>query len=362
MACNARISNLHYFVVMYEIIFSKKGLSLERLQTLVQVAQAGGVTKAAQGNPVHQSLYSRQLKDLGKYFHAELVQKEGRTLKLTPLGQKISAVSLDYFSFLAQILNQSGKSAHPLSIGTGNILTQWVLPAIVADLHRIFSIPIRCSCLRTRDVISQITEGILDLGIVRKDDVPDHLDQMNAGAIEYRLYVPRALLPKYSRAPDLATVLKTVPLAAMDAPGDYNDAVEALARKYPASTGIQFRYSSMANIFAMIQEGACAGILPSLISKELASTTCWELNCPETKGFRRPLALCWRKRLVEIRDDTQKIIEFIARGIRTKLDATGGHSTQQSCTIQIHQLPRHGQHARLTTRQRKIPNAHQDNR
>ena len=71
---------------MYEIIFRKKGLSLDRLQTLVQIAEAGGVTKAAQGDPVRQSLYSRQLKDLSKFFDAELAKKEGRSLKLTPLA------------------------------------------------------------------------------------------------------------------------------------------------------------------------------------------------------------------------------------------------------------------------------------
>ena len=305
---------------MYEIIFSKKGLSLERLQTLVQVAQAGGVTKAAMDNPVRQSLYSRQLKDLGKYFDAELVQKEGRTLKLTPLGQKISAISLDYFSSLAQILDKSGKAARPLSIGTGNILTQWVLPDILATLHRKYNIPIRCSNLRTRDVISQVSEGILDIGVVRKNDIPPHLDKLDAGVIEYRLYVPRPLLAKSSVAPDISSVLKNVPLAAMDVPGDYNDEVENIARKYSGSVGIQFRYSTMANIFSMVQQGACAGILPRIINGILDPKACWELESPEMKAFRRPLSLCWRKRMVEIRDDTRILIEFIASGIRAQLD------------------------------------------
>ena len=308
---------------MYEIIFSKKGLSLERLQTLIQVAQAGGVTKAANGDPVRQSLYSRQLKDLGKYFDAELVQKEGRTLKLTPLGQKISAISLDYFSSLAQILDKSGKIRHPLSIGTGNILTQWVLPEIAADLNRQYGIPIRCSNLRTRDVISQVSEGVLDLGIVRRDDIPFHLDKMDAGTIEYRLYAPRHLLPAPSRTPDWASVLKSVPLAAMDAPGDYNDAVEDVARKHPSSPGILFRYSTMPNIFSMVQQGACAGILPRIIGSRLDPKTYLELDSPELKAFRRPLALCWRKRMVEIREDTQKLIEFLANSIKLKLKSAG---------------------------------------
>ena len=310
---------------MYEIIFRKKGLSLDRLQTLVMVAEAGGVTRAAQDDPVRQSLYSRQLKELGAFFDAELAHKEGRTVKLTPLGQKISAITLDYFSSLAQLLDKSGKTVHPLSIGTGNILTQWVLPEIMATLHREYGIPVRCSCLRTRDVISQISEGVLDLGIVRKDDVPAHLENFDAGVIEYRLYAPRILLPKSSREPDLAAVLKNTPLAALDAPGDYNDAVEDLARKHPGSPGIQFRYSSMANICSMVQQGACAAILPRLASEVLDPTTYWELDCPEMKYFRRPLALCWRKRMVEIRDDMRKVIEFIAKGIQAKTDTACIH-------------------------------------
>lgn len=303
---------------MYEIIFRKKGLSLDRLQTLVQIAEAGGVTKAAQGDPVRQSLYSRQLKDLSKFFDAELAKKEGRSLKLTPLGQKISAITLDYFASLAQIIDKTGKSALPLSIGTGNILTQWVLPKIIADLYREYAIPVRCSCLRTRDVITQISEGILDLGIVHAKDVPSYLEKADVGTIEYRIYVPRSLFPDLSSPPELSNVLKNVPLAALDASGDYNDAVEDMARKHSGAKGIQFRYSSMANILTMIQHDACAGVLPLLVRDALKSNAYWELNCPGMKSFRRPLTLCWRKRMVEIRDETWKTIEFIVKGIRKR--------------------------------------------
>mgnify|MGYP001286684323 CR=1 FL=1 len=310
---------------MYEMIFSKKGLSLERLQTLIQVAQAGGITKAAHGDPVRQSLYSRQLKDLGKYFDAELVQKKGRTLELTPLGQKISAISLDFFSSLGQILDKSGKTRHPLSIGTGNVLAQWVLPDIIAKLHKQHGLSVRCSCMRTREVITQVSEGLLDLGIVRKDAIPAHLEKMDAGLIEYRLFVPRHILPESPHAPSLAAVLDNLPLAAMDVPGDYNDAVEELVKKRATAHGIQFRHSTIAEIFAMVQQGACAGILPRIIGKELDAKAYWELDIPEMKAFRRPLALCWRKRMVEIRDDTLKIIDWVAKEIRAITDYPRPH-------------------------------------
>lgn len=49
---------------MFEHLFAERGLSLDRLKTLIEVAKAGSIAAAARGDSARQSLYSRQIKEL----------------------------------------------------------------------------------------------------------------------------------------------------------------------------------------------------------------------------------------------------------------------------------------------------------
>ena len=49
------------YIVMFEHLFSERGLSLDRLKTLIEVARAGSIAGAARGDSARQSLYSRQI-------------------------------------------------------------------------------------------------------------------------------------------------------------------------------------------------------------------------------------------------------------------------------------------------------------
>jgi DNA-binding transcriptional LysR family regulator len=78
---------------MYDSIFISRGLSLGRLKVLLEVDEAGSISGAAEGNPVRQSQYSRQLKELESFFGCELTMKDGRYLRLTERGKKLAMIA-----------------------------------------------------------------------------------------------------------------------------------------------------------------------------------------------------------------------------------------------------------------------------
>ena len=53
-------------------IFARSGISLERLRVFLQIADAGSMAEAAPGDPVRQSQFSRQLKELEEALGASL--------------------------------------------------------------------------------------------------------------------------------------------------------------------------------------------------------------------------------------------------------------------------------------------------
>src|SRR5258708_4260838 len=78
---------------MFEKLLSEGGLSLDRLKALLEVGAAGGIAKATQGDPVRQSQYSRQIKELENFFQVKLAERQGRGIRLTDPGRELARIS-----------------------------------------------------------------------------------------------------------------------------------------------------------------------------------------------------------------------------------------------------------------------------
>jgi len=75
---------------MFEALFSTRGLSLDRLRSFLEMAEAGGIARAAPGDPVRQSQISRQIRELEEFFGTELTQRRGKGLVLTPAARRLA--------------------------------------------------------------------------------------------------------------------------------------------------------------------------------------------------------------------------------------------------------------------------------
>jgi hypothetical protein len=56
VVCYVRFNSKPDFSVMFDSLFSERGLSLDRLKVLIKVRDAGSIAQAAPGDPVRQSL------------------------------------------------------------------------------------------------------------------------------------------------------------------------------------------------------------------------------------------------------------------------------------------------------------------
>ena len=78
---------------MFERLFAESGLSLDRLRALLEVGAAGSIVKAAEGDPVRQSQYSRQIKELEDFFRTRLIERHGQGSRLTASGRELARIS-----------------------------------------------------------------------------------------------------------------------------------------------------------------------------------------------------------------------------------------------------------------------------
>src|SRR5213594_2337775 len=104
---------------MFPRLLQEGGLSLDRLQSFCLVAQAGGVTKAAKGDPAKQSLFSRQVKELEEFFGAELIRRKGRGIALTEAGKRLNVLARESFASLLDFKSECKALPVEIVIGAG---------------------------------------------------------------------------------------------------------------------------------------------------------------------------------------------------------------------------------------------------
>ena len=154
----------------YEALFREKGLSLDRLRSLVEVDEAGSITAAAPEDDNRQSLLSRQITALERFFHTELKRRSGRTIKLTPAGKELARIARQQLQALEQFCRTADRQPREVIIGAGDSLLQWVvLPRLrpVRDVLRGSMVELRD--LQNLAICLQLQDHVIDFGLLRSD-------------------------------------------------------------------------------------------------------------------------------------------------------------------------------------------------
>src|SRR3954466_9034072 len=106
-------------IVMFEKLFTQSGLSLDRLKTFAEIVNAGGISAAAQSDPNRQSQFSRQLKELERYFGIELVKRGRGPMQLTEPGRRLYQIVGHGFRALEEFRADCETMPIELAIGAG---------------------------------------------------------------------------------------------------------------------------------------------------------------------------------------------------------------------------------------------------
>ena len=121
---------------MFEHLFAERGLSLDRLKTLIEVAKAGSIAAAARGDSARQSLYSRQIKELEEFFGVELASRRGKVLALTGAGGELVRLASESLCLLDDFKSRSRNLPYRFTIGAGDSLHAWVVAPVLASIQK----------------------------------------------------------------------------------------------------------------------------------------------------------------------------------------------------------------------------------
>ena len=298
---------------MYEYVLENKGLSVERLHLLCEVARAGGIKAAVGDDPTRQSLASRQLKELSEYVGAELCRRSGRSLEMTTAGHTLTDIGNDFFQKLESFLRSTRNLPDKFSLGVGDSIFQWqILPKMKTFEQCFPTIQLVSYSYSANEIIQKVEGRTLDAGIVRRTAVhqPDLICE-SIGEIQYRLFIPPRLTKKPTKQ-SLAPSINDIPFCTLTGDGEYAKAMTTFLSAFGGIPALNC--SSMTQMYAAVQSGQYAAVLPANAEAGISRTTAKAYTLPELTPFTKEVALVYRH---ETSTDTKKIeiIEFLRKAI-----------------------------------------------
>ena len=234
--------------------FSRGGLTLDRLHTLLAVSEAGGITAAAPGKPSLQSQMSRQIAELEQFFERQLVERRGKGIALTADGQQLAMIVRDSFTALRDFGATPVVAPLDVLVGAGDsVIRWWLIPQGAAfDPARV-----QVSAMSGEEIVAGLLDAKLDFGIVRASELHSGLSSRVLGNVDYALYVPAALLPegKHHRVKDS---VQRVPIGVLNGEPSFSARLEA----WLSRAGVRLTPSCIFETFPQVHAAVVAGRAP----------------------------------------------------------------------------------------------------
>jgi DNA-binding transcriptional LysR family regulator len=299
------------YKVMSENLLSRRGLSLDRLQTLLELERKGSLAKAAPGDPTRQTLYSRQLKQLSESFGVSLVQRQGRELKLTAAGRRLARIARESFGSLADFRRDCEQQPLTVTIGGGDSLLQWLLLPRLGQIQTgLPQMDLQLHNLRTDAIAEGLTESTLDLGLLREDAALPILRKARLLQLRYAIFVPRRLLRRAGKE-DYREILEQTPLAGHSSGSQLTARFRQLAEAEKIRLNYRLTCESFPQACRAVQSGYYAAILPEMAQTDFDTARFTRVEWPALRAEARNICLTWYPRNLQLRPVLEKVIKVL---------------------------------------------------
>lgn len=300
---------------MFEHLFAERGLSLDRLKTLIEVAKAGSIAAAARGDSARQSLYSRQIKELEEFFGVELANRRGKVLALTRPGWELVRLASESLCLLDDFKSRSRSLPYRFTIGAGDSLHAWVAAPVLAEIQRrglpwLFAL----ENLRNSDIPAKLRNMDVDFGLVRTSALAaEGLESRVIRSMDYALYVPAALggSKVRGREEDFNRLLDMFPLAMLGGGSGFHASLKRNCAEFGIKLRVHCETQSFPFAARMLESGAFMAILPCMAEPELGEGF-MKVTHPALDRLSRSISLAWNPRLLRVRPAARRVIDVFS--------------------------------------------------
>jgi DNA-binding transcriptional LysR family regulator len=278
---------------MFEKLFTDAGLSLDRLRALVEVGATGSIVQAAAGDPIKQSQYSRQIKELESFFQTRLVERHGKGIRLTPGGKELARISRFFLLGLSNFHRGCHAEEQTFRIGASATFIECFLLPLLAKPTTTAGPRHVVEVVEDTEIERRLHDLTLDFGIISAAAISRPLQMKLIGAWRPGLWVPKAVCKNQAQAVE-ALKGKRLPLA--------------LPSREFSLTGLdclnggepRLICGSFLETKSALQREGLAAVLPDFLATDLTEDGFHRVRLPALDACEFQYRLAWNPRLLRL--------------------------------------------------------------
>ncbi len=273
------------------------GLTLKHLRYFDALARIGHFGRAAESCAISQPALSVQIRELEELLGAPLVERGGRRIRLTALGEEFVGRARAVLRAVDE-LEDLGRAAHgPLAgrlrLGIIPTVAPYLLPSIIKSLAQLYpGLDPRPREAVTRRLIEDLAEAKLDIAIVALPVSEPALEEIPLFDEEFVLVRP---LEDAEKPVPAAERLHEMRLLLLEEGHCFRDQALSVCNITAASTRDVMEGSSLSTLVQMVGAGIGVTLIPEMaIETETRSSS---VGVSRLAGPRptRTIGIVWRK-------------------------------------------------------------------
>jgi len=290
---------------MFLKLFAESGLSLDRLKSLLEVGAAGSIVKAADGDPVRQSQYSRQIKELEDFFRIKLIERQGKGTRLTPSGKELARISRFFMLGLSNFQRGCLAEEQTFRIGANaTFIRHFLLPVLSPSQKPGASYA--TEVVSDNEIERRLHDLTLDFGIVGNAAISRPLQTKVLGKWKLELWVPKAQRLDEAGA-RRSFQEQRLPLALAGSELD-GLGLPALV-KYPAHLAC----NNFLEAAAALEQQELGAFLPDYLTADGRSRSFMRVRIPKIDSLTFHCHLAWNPRLLRLNPHATRRRDLLAR-------------------------------------------------
>lgn len=309
---------------MFEKLFDRGGLSLERLHALILLADEGSLIRAAKGDSGLQSRYSHHLKELSTYFGVDLTERVGKTVRLTENGEALVRLAREHFQSLLRFSDELQGRAASFRLGAGDSLLQWLVIPTIAELRRPSNnLRFVLQNLGPEEIMARLIDQRLDFGLLGRDSPLNGLSAKTVCLVRQIIVVPDQIGARRGML-TLRYALLDCPHASLVGESALRRSLQEIARSLGGNFEPELQCGSVSQCVAAVQTGRFAAVLPVWswdTGTPLPHAICED---PLLDSLDQELALVWNPRFMKTRGS---VARQAAEAIAIKINERWGRKT-----------------------------------
>jgi DNA-binding transcriptional LysR family regulator len=261
--------------------------------------------KATHGDPVRQSQYSRQIKELEDFFRVKLVEREGSGTRLTASGKELVRLSRFFLLGLSNFRRGCLEEEQIFRVGaSATFIQKFLVPSLAAEAGNgtryVFEVA------RGDEIERRLHELTLDFGVTTHSEISRPLQMREIGGWKVKLCVPRKLFD-HPRGARRAFNVKKLPLILPMAELD-NETTEALKAYEPRLICESFLTARVA-----AEREQLAVVLPDFLISGAKAKRFLQIEISPQRAHVCHFRLAWNPRLVRLNPHVGRTVEFLGK-------------------------------------------------